>query len=181
MTKVLYVSGRGGDYTKGLGGYISSLVTDYSGISVDVPFLRQELAEQINTIRAAITDCRGGTVIANSYGAYLTLLSLIDFEHSLAQVLLLSPVLGTAIAKDRMYFSRPPAAKRLKTAVTEHRVNLPEMSAIFIGDKDELYDPLLLDTYASMMGEDKLFLLKEEGHNITKAVMQDILKTRLVM
>jgi alpha-beta hydrolase superfamily lysophospholipase len=179
MSKVLYVSGRGGDHTKGLGGYISTLVSDYMGISVDVPFLRQELEEQINTIRSAITDCKGGTLIANSYGAYLTLLSLLDFEHELEQVILLSPVLGTAIAKDRMYFSRPPAAKRLKTAVSERRVNLPERSAIYIGDNDELYDQLLLKTYSDMMGEDKVFVLQGEKHSLSKAVMQDILRVRL--
>ncbi|NVK01027.1 MAG: hypothetical protein HWE12_05750 [Oceanospirillaceae bacterium] len=176
---VLYISGRGGDHTKGLGGHISTLVSDYRGISVDVPFLRQDIDEQIATIRAAILDCAGGTLIANSYGAYLTLMSLIDFEHQLEQVVLLSPVLGAAMAKDRMYFSRPPATGRLRTAVAEKRVNLPERSAIFIGDQDELYDPLLLATYAEMMGEHKVYVLNGEGHSVSKTAMQDILNARL--
>jgi len=179
MTKVLYVTGRGGDHTKGLGGHISTLVSDYSGISVDVPFLRQEIDDQIKAIRAAITDLVDGTLIANSYGAYLTLLSLIDFEHQLEQVVLLSPVLGAAMAKDRMYYSRPPATARIRNAVQERRVNLPERSAIFIGDKDELYDPPLLATYAEMMGEHKVFVLQGERHNLAKDVMQDILRDRL--
>ncbi|NVK32688.1 MAG: hypothetical protein HWE20_16920, partial [Gammaproteobacteria bacterium] len=176
---VLYISGRGGDHTKGLGGHISTLVSDYRGISVDVPFLRQNIDDQLEVIRVAISDCAGGTVIANSYGAYLTLLSLIDFEHELEQVVLLSPVLGAAMAKDRMYFSRPPATQRIWTAVQERRVNLPERSAIFIGDQDELYDPPLLATYAEMMGEHKVFVLQGQRHSLSKATMQDILIARL--
>ena len=181
VKRVLYISGRGGDHTKGLGGHISTLVSDYRGISVDVPYLRQEIEDQIQVIREAITDCTGGTLIANSYGAYLALLSLIDFEHQLEQVVLLSPVLGAAMAKDRMYYSRPPATARIRNAVQERRVNLPERSAIFIGDKDELYDPPLLATYAEMMGEHKVFVLQGERHSLSKALMQDILNARLAL
>ena len=176
---VLYITGRGGDHTRGLGGHISTLVSDYRGVSIDVPFLRQDIDDQIKAIRASITECAGGTVIANSYGAYLTLLSFIDFEHDVKQVVLLSPVLGAAMAKDRMYFSRPPATGRLKTAVADRRVNLPERSAIFIGDKDELYDPSLLATYAEMMGQEKVFVLEGQRHNLDRDVMQDILHARL--
>lgn len=178
-SQVLYITGRGGDHTKGLGGHISTLVSNYRGVSIDVPFLRKDIDGQIKAIRAAIAECAGGTVIANSYGAYLTLLSFIDFGHEVEQVVLLSPVLGAAMAKDRMYFSRPPATGRLKTAVAERRVNLPKRSAIFIGDLDELYDPLLLSTYAQMIGEEKVFVLEGQKHNFTKEVMQDILGARL--
>lgn len=179
IQRVLYITGRGGNHTRGLGGHISTLVSDYRGVSVDVPFLRQDIDEQIKAIRAEITECAGGTVIANSYGAYLTLLSFIDFEHEVEQVVLLSPVLGAAIAKDRMYYSRPPATGRLRIAVAEKLVSLPERSAIFIGDQDELYDQELLATYAEMMGEDKVFVLEGQTHNLDRDVLQDILNARL--
>lgn len=179
MTKVLYISGRGGDHSKGLGGYLSTFVSDYSGISVDVSFLRQDIDDQIKAIRVSVNKCNGGTVIANSYGAYLTLLSLIDFEHELEQVLLLSPVLGKAVAKDRMYYSKPPATRKIAYAVAERRINLPEKSAIFIGDQDELYDPSLLATYAAMMGDHKVFVLPGEQHSLSKTAVQDILDSRL--
>ena len=179
MTNVLYITGRGGDHTKGLGGYISTIVPNYSGISVSVPFLRRDLDEQIAEIRKAISDQGVGTLIANSYGAYLTLLSLIDFEHQLEQVVLLSPVLGKAMAKNRMYFSRPPATARLSNAVKEKRINLPERTAIFIGDRDELYDPPLLATYTEIIGESNVYVLEGQCHNLDKDVMQDILKARL--
>lgn len=176
---VLYITGRGGDHTKGLGGYISTLVPDYSGVSVSIPFLRQDLDDQINKIRNAIAECGTGTLIANSYGAYLTLLSLIDFEHQLEQVVLLSPVLGKAVAKDRMYFSKPPLTKRLSSAVEEKRINFPVNTAIFIGTEDELYDPQLLATYAELIGQEQIFELHGQRHNLDKDVMQDILKARL--
>ena len=53
--KVLYITGRGGDHTKGLDGYISTLVPSYSGVSVSVQFLKQDVDEQIAEIRRAIT------------------------------------------------------------------------------------------------------------------------------
>jgi len=179
MSAVLYISGRGGDHTKGLGGYIGTLVSDYSGISVDVPFLRQEIDDQLKVIRDAILRFGEATLIANSYGSYLTLLSLIDLEHQLDQVVLLSPVLGAASAKDRMYYSRPPATGRLRSAVLERRVRLPERSAIFIGTNDELYDPELLSTYSNLIGEMNVYVLEGQRHNLDKDVMQDILRSRL--
>lgn len=178
-SKVLYITGRGGDHKKGLGGYISTLVRDFKGLSVDVPFLRQDLDVQIDSIRKAISQCSGGTVIANSYGAYLTLLSLIDFDHDTEQIVLLSPVLGRAMAKDRMYYSRPPATIRVHNAVQERRINLPERSSIYIGDQDELFDPELLSTYAELIGESRIYVLKGQRHNIDKDFMEDILKAVL--
>ena len=177
--RVLYITGRGGNHTCGLGGHISTLVSDYRGVSVDVPFLRQDIDEQIRAIRAAITDCAGGTVIANSYGAYLTLLSFIDFEHEVEQVVLLSPVLGRAMAKDRMYYSRPPATVRVSNAVQERRINLPARSAIYIGDRDELYDPPLLATYVGLLGPENVHVLPNQRHNLDRDVVQRILEFRL--
>lgn len=177
--KVLYITGRGGDHTKGLGGYISTLVSNYSGVSVSVPFLRQDVDDQIAEIRKAITDHGDGTLIANSYGAYLTLLSLIDLEHELEQVVFLSPVLGKAMAKDRMYYSRPPATVRVSNAVKERRINLPARTAIFVGTEDELYDPPLLATYTEIIGESNVYVLEGQRHNLDKDVMQDILRARL--
>jgi len=94
-------------------------------------------------------------------------------------VVLLSPVLGAAMAKDRMYYSRPPATGRLRTALAERRVNLPERSAIFIGDQDELYDTALLATYTEMMGEEKVYVLEGQRHNLDRDVMQNVLSARL--
>ena len=179
--KVLYITGRGGDHTKGLGGYISTLVPSYSGISVSIPFLRKNIDDQIAELRIAITNHGSGTLIANSYGAYLTLLSLIDFDHQLEQVVLLSPVLGKAMAKDRMYYSRPPASVRVSNAVQEHRLNLPNRSFIYIGDKDELYDKELLATFAEIIGEECIYVICGQRHNIDKDVMQDILKAVLYL
>jgi pimeloyl-ACP methyl ester carboxylesterase len=175
----LYITGRGGDHTKGLGKYISTQVTDYHGLSIDVPFLRKDIDHQIKLIRNAILACGDGTVIANSYGSYLTLLALIDFEHQLEQVVLLSPVLGRAIAKDRMYFSRPPAASRLEIAIQTRNINFPEITSIYIGDEDELFDSELLSKYSEIIGEEGVIVLHGQKHNIDKDVMQSILKTVL--
>jgi len=88
-------------------------------------------------------------------------------------------VLGAAMAKDRMYYSRPPATVRLRTAVQERRVSLPERSAIFVGTNDELYDPELLATYADLIGKEGVFVLEGQRHNLDRDLMQAILRARL--
>ena len=165
--------------TKGLGGYINTQVSDFHGLSIDAPFLSQDIDDQIATIRRSIEACCNGIVIANSYGAYLTLLSLIDFEHEVAEVVLLSPVLGRAIAKDRMYYSRPPASIRVSNALQERRIKFPVKTSIYIGDHDELYDHQLLSKYAEVIGEGRVYVLPGQRHNIEKGFMQDILKAVL--
>lgn len=52
IQRVLYITGRGGNHTRGLGGHISTFVSDYRGVSLDVSFLSQGLDEQIKALRA---------------------------------------------------------------------------------------------------------------------------------
>lgn len=177
---VLYISGRGGDHTKGLGGYIGTLAPHYDGISVNPEFLRQSIDEQIEAVRESLRGCNGGTVVANSFGAHLLLLALIEFEHDIQQIILLSPVLGAALSKERMFFSRPPATKRLMQAVEERRLALPTNSSIYIGSEDEGYCPILTSKYSDLIGEDRVFVLTGERHNLSKEIVQMILTKRLV-
>ena len=93
---IRYITGRGGSGVGGLSAYLATLTNNYDVLPVDPDFLRQDIQQQIDTVRGFI-DQPSGNVIANSYGAYLLLLSLIDQASLPIRVLLLSTVLGRAM------------------------------------------------------------------------------------
>jgi len=179
--KILYVTGRGGSLEKGLATYLASITRDFDGVAVDVPFLRQEPIQQIEHINQKLAEDPARIVIANSYGAYLTLQALVDLELTLEHVVLLSPVLGVAMAKDRLYMSRPPLTGRLKRAMEEGRVCVPQRMQIVVGDEDELYSPSQFNTVSEYFGENVLTVLQGEGHSLSRPVMQSLLKKILTI
>ena len=78
--KLRYITGRGGSATQGLGLYLSTLADDYQALANDAVLHRLSVDEQINTVTEF---CKPAThLIANSYGAYLWLLSRINAAPS---------------------------------------------------------------------------------------------------
>jgi len=177
--KILYVTGRGGRLDKGLAAYLASITRDFDGVAVDVPFLRQEPIQQVAHINQKLAEDPSRIVIANSYGAYLTLQALVDLEQTLEHVVLLSPVLGVAMAKDRLYMSRPPLTGRLKRSIEEERVCVPQRMRIVVGDEDELYSPSQFNTVSQYFGSDVLTVLQGEGHSLSRLAMQSVLQETL--
>ena len=106
---IRYITGRGGSGIGGLSAHLATLEDDYDVLSIDQEFLLQDIRSKL--IQREFINLDSGNVIANSYGAYLLLLSLIDQPRPSIRVLLLSPVLE-AVSEERMLFSRPPRGKR---------------------------------------------------------------------
>lgn len=175
MRKTIYLSGRGGNAYEGLGGYIESHSDHYVGLSISPAFLKQEFQSQIQDIQKVLGQCKEFDVVANSYGAYLLLHALIGFHHDLASVKLLSPVLGKGLSKDKMFSSRPPSVKSLMNSLEDGSLNLPTKTAVYIGDQDAGYCPKLTQYYVNYLGEDKVFVLSGEQHNLAKSTVRAIL------
>lgn len=175
MNNVIYITGRGGNALEGLGGYIESHADKYVGISVNPLFLKQDFQLQVDEVRANLMKCDGFDVVANSYGAYLLLHSLIGFEGNLSSVKLLSPVLGKGISKTKMFSSRPPSVKKLMTSLSEETLKCPKRTFIYIGDEDMGYCPELTKLYADYFGENNIFVLQGEKHNLNKQTVKSIL------
>ena len=175
MRKTVYLSGRGGNAYEGLGGYIESQSDLYVGLSMNSLFLKQDFHKQIQDIRRVLKQCHEFDVVANSYGAYLLLHALIGFDHNLASVKLLSPVLGKGLSKDKMFSSRPPSVKVLMNSLEEQTLNCPNKTLIYIGDQDAGYCPELTQHYSNYLGEDKVFVLTGEQHNLAKSTVRTIL------
>ena len=175
MNKVIYITGRGGNALEGLGGYVESQADKYVGISINTLFLKQNFESQVEEIRATLLENEGFDVVANSYGAYLLLHALIGFEGKIASIKLLSPVLGKGISKTKMFSSRPPSVKTLMNSIDDKTLNCPKKTFIYIGEEDMGFCPELTQVYSNYLGENNVFVLKGEGHNLHKQTVRSIL------
>ena len=162
-----YITGRGGSGVGGLSAHLATFDDDYDVLPIDSDFLRQDIQRQIDTVRHFI-DQERANVIANSYGAYLLLLTLIDQPPPSVRVLLLSPVLGRAISEERMLFSRPPREKTLHRAITEKRLGIPDYLEIVTGAEDEICDSALARQVGKQLGI-AVSILPNEGHMLEAA------------
>ena len=174
-TKILYVTGRGGSLDKGLAVYLASIADEFEGVAVDAPFLRQAPIDQVTAIQQKLMADPERIVIANSYGAYLTLQALVDLDNPPQQMLLLAPVLGMASAKDRLYISRPPFTKRLRNAIDENRVARPSSLRIVVGDQDPLFNSDQFDEINAYFGGRALSVISGEGHSLSRDLVPGLI------
>ena len=156
-----YITGRGGSGTGGLSAYLSRLAEDYSVLPVNAQFLGRDLQDQINCVRDFTTS--GSThVIANSYGAYLFLLSLIaqprlrsGFCYSLQCLAGQWTESGCCLA------ARP--VKQAKRAISDMNLGQVEHLEILTGGDDEVCDPNLARTIGQQLNI-PVTVLKGQGH-----------------
>ena len=145
--------------------HLSTLSPDFDALAIDATFLQQSFDDQVNSVRK-FCDIGEGFIIANSYGAYLFLQSLIDQPPLLVNVMLLSPVLGRAMDSERMLFSRPPREKTLRTAIESRRLGIPPHMEIVTGKDDEVCDWQLAQKFSTAM-DISIAVLDGEGHMIS--------------
>ena len=179
MTSILYITGRSGSLQKGLAIYLAGIADEFDGVAVSSQFLRQEPVHQVQIIQEKIKEEPTKPIIANSYGAYLTLLALIGIDVTPDKVLLLSPVLGAASAKDRMYYSRPPLTNRLDAAFANNTLVKPKVTKLIMGDQDELYSPERISTMDSYFGMGTAQIVAGEGHMLSEQIVQEFINYNL--
>ena len=176
---IRYITGRGGSGIGGLSAYLATLDDDYDVLPIDPEFLQQDIQGQVDSTREFI-NLESGNVIANSYGAYLLLLALVDQPHLSVRLLLLSPVLGRAISEERMLFSRPPREKTLHQAIADQRLGTPDHLEIVTGAEDEICDPALARQVGEQLGIN-VSILPNEGHMLEPASVESALQRFLPM
>lgn len=167
MIDLIYITGRGGCLEKGLALQLKSIADTFDGIAVDLQFLRQPPLTQVEQIQFRIIENPDRVVVANSYGAYLTLQALVDLKGTPKKILLLSPVLGIAQAKDRMYMSRPPLTGRLKEAFESRSLAKPETFKVLMGNQDELYNKEQINLIDDYFGAGSALILNDETHMLS--------------
>lgn len=167
MKPLRYITGRGGDGTSGLSRHLAALSSDYRCLALDSGFLIQDLEAQLAQVRAFTAGSAGGSLIANSYGGYLLMLSLIDAATAPERVLLLSPLLGRSVMLEKMASSRPPRERLFEIALDKRRVSRPGYLEIITGAEDEICCPVLDQLVADKLAADRFTLLADEGHMIS--------------
>tara|TARA_B110000503_G_scaffold91505_1_gene138133 strand:- start:153 stop:722 length:570 start_codon:yes stop_codon:yes gene_type:complete len=167
-----YITGRGGDGSRGLSAYLATLASDYQCLAIDTAFLIQDLDTQLAQVREFSASSNGGSLMANSYGGYLLMLSLIDVTTVPERVLLLSPLLGRSVLPEKMASSRPPRERLLRAALEEGRVSRPHYLEIITGAADEICCPVLAQSVASQLVVDRFSLLENEEHMISAELVQ---------
>ena len=170
MRALRYITGRGGNGKGGLSAHLATLSDDYDVLPIDPDFLAQDIQAQVDTVRA-FTQLEDANLIANSYGAYLLLLALIDQPPLNIRVLLLSPVLGRAISEERMLFSRPPRERTLHQAISEQRLGMPDHLEIVTGEDDEICDPALASQISEQLNI-PVSILPKEGHMLAPSSVE---------
>ena len=176
---IFYITGRCGSLDKGLAKLLAEISSSFSGIAVDIPFLRHKPLTQVEQIRDAINNYEDSTFIANSYGAYLLLQALVECPKPPQKVLLLSPVLGLATAKDRMYASRPPLTKRLKSAFENNAVTRPPYFSVIIGSDDAIYNESQACALNKYFGTSTVEVIEGEGHMLKPETVKAFLQKHL--
>jgi hypothetical protein len=119
MSSIYYLPGRDGRLTKGLGTFLQEECDQLVGREVSGNLKGLKFEEQLEVIRQDLLESHwheGDWIVANSYGAYLLLHTLIDMETYPGNIFLLSPILGAA--QTQKFFFRPPRAKRLLQVIS---------------------------------------------------------------
>lgn len=176
--RLIYISGRGGDARKGLGGYLKQLDPNRIGLSVNESFLQRDFHEQVSVVRQLLDEFDGENtkVIANSYGAYLLLHALIDAPRYLLKGLLLSPAIGGVLNSNSLAYARQPSTNRFDEALIDRAFTKPRYLALHIGDLDVGYDSQRFEELDESLELDLLDIIPGQGHMLDRDIVKIILK-----
>ena len=181
IAEIFYITGRGGSISEGLGVFLTQRARKVSGISLSKEFLSSDFEDQLASIRIHFERIQRDAipVIANSYGAYLLLNSLINLPKLHTKVLLLSPVVGTLVS-EAGYF-KPPFAKQIPNALREGKLIKPDYLAICVGMLDNQCDLAALDEIAEKLSADQYAVIEDQGHMIDNVIVQAMVDEFLVV
>jgi len=172
INEIFYVTGRGGSISEGLGVFLRDRAKQISGISLSNQFLATRFEDQLSEIVKHFERIERERipVIANSYGAYLLLNSLIGLPQLRTKVLLLSPVVGILVSK--IGYFKPPHKARIPIALADKNLLKPEHLAIFVGRLDYQCDLEALGQIAEKLAADRFSVIEGQGHMIDPQIVK---------
>ena len=167
VSSICYITGRYGALETGLGEYLATLADEVFGVSLSRELMAEAPLDQVVTVARALerAEAERAPVIANSYGAYLTLQAMIGRGTLRTKVLLLSPVLGRTVTPTRM--SIPPLAKRLERAL-EAGECAADWLEMHVGEDDEGFDAERFAKVSQQLKSNLTMTYPGEGHSMTK-------------
>ena len=174
-TNICYITGRGGCIRNGLGNLLATLSDEVFGVSLSPELMARSPEAQVMVVSAALdrAEAEKAPVIANSYGAYLTLQAMVGRGTLRTKVLLLSPVLGVTVTKAALF--KPPLTRRLKEAIEAGDCKA-EWMEVHIGEEDEGYNPDRFNATINCLRPDISKVLQGEGHNLRRSQVTHIVR-----
>ena len=137
INSIYYLPGRNGTVSEGLGTFLQDQCDHLVGREVSGDLKTLIFEDQLEAIRQDLLDSHwleDGQIVANSYGAYLLLQTLVDMESYPGNIFLLSPILGAV--QTQKFFFRPPRAKRLLQSFEERTFPKPRSLSCIVGKFD---------------------------------------------
>lgn len=141
--KTYYIPGRGRNYMDGMGKSISALSSELNGINyADWQHNKSRKAWDIledyfvDEIATNLSTTSYDLVVANSYGSYLLILTLIKHELHLENAIIFSPILGRIMDEKLGFYSRPPYSKSVKQAIEQAKLSVPENFTLVLGQHE---------------------------------------------
>jgi hypothetical protein len=177
--RLYFLPGRSESLDAGLGRIITKMGYSIHGREILSDFVRLRFAEQLALIRSDLEpefwdiDAR---LIGRSYGAYLLLQTLADMKPFPGRILICSPVLGAAVAKNGFFGSRPPRAEKLVKLAASNAFPAPAYMDIHTGAEDNGCDPLVAERFASLVRNTKLNVVPGAGHELGQEYTQGMLR-----
>ena len=167
QNSICYITGRYGALETGLGEYLATLADEVFGVSLSRELMAEAPLDQVVAVARALerAEAERAPVIANSYGAYLTLQAMSGRGTLRTKVLLLSPVLGRVVTATRL--SIPPLAKRLERAL-EAGECAADWLEMHIGEDDEGFDAERFASVSRRLKSNLTVTYPGEGHSMTK-------------
>jgi hypothetical protein len=143
-SSIYYLTGMGGQLTKGLGEELIQRGLSISGQELIGTFKNLSFQEQIEQVSSDLqqhfwsTDSR---VIANSFGAYLFLHAQASMKPYIGKVLLLSPIVGDFDDEDSSRSFSPPRPYVLSEMIDKQVYPTPVNCQIHVGELDWQSNP----------------------------------------
>ena len=174
---VYYLTGMGGQLSKGLGQALLSRNVDVTGRELVGDFRNRSFQEQIDTV---IDDLRthfwqqDARVVANSFGAYLFLHAQAELDPYVGKVLLLSPIVGEFSNQETRMNFLPPRAHKLFELANSNGFAAPINCQIHVGEEDWQSDPRSVQTFGNLVGLN-VTIVKGAGHLLPKNYVGNLL------
>jgi pimeloyl-ACP methyl ester carboxylesterase len=176
--QIIYISGKSGDASIGLGGWIKEQRPDRIGLSINNKFLALDYERQASTVSNLVKefDNPDTLILANSYGAYLLLQAILEIGDIASRVILLSPVMGRGMLKTTMFMSRPPGEHKVVEAEKRGDVLAGMRVAVHVGEHD---DSVNICDISRRLGIVDIHVVPTAGHNLPNVYVQKVISLHL--
>lgn len=176
---VIFISGRNSNPKQGLSAHLRDQFKLLDEVTISPSFLKHGFDDQVGAIHEFLFKFASfsspPTVVAHSYGAYLTLHSLINQTPLAMKLLLISPITGFGSANGMRFMA--PGRQRMITAIEERL--FPKLNGrILVGNNDQQTS---LESLNAIAQQSSLDLIVAEGqpHAIEPSIVQAFITTNV--